>query len=163
MGLVDLIANNQKGAFEMLKWHLSDFTDADLLVRPVPAANHAAWQVGHLATLDAMLCGLFVPSVTIDLPANADKTYGKEGASSDDASRFLKKDAVLALLGQGNGALVDWMRTLTEADLARPAPEKLSGWVKTVGELVMQLPSHTAMHVGQIQVIRRKLGKPILF
>ena len=27
----------------------------------------------------------------------------------------------------------------------------------------MILPTHAAMHLGQFQVIRRKLGKPVLF
>jgi hypothetical protein len=32
-----------------------------------------------------------------------------------------------------------------------------------VGDILMLHPAHLAMHVGQIQVIRRKLGKPVLF
>jgi len=35
--------------------------------------------------------------------------------------------------------------------------------IPTMGHLVQLLPSHFAMHVGQMQVIRRKLGKPLLF
>ena len=31
-----------------LEWYVSDFSDADLLVRPVPGANHAAWQIGNV-------------------------------------------------------------------------------------------------------------------
>src|SRR5262249_609324 len=27
---------------------LEDLSDADLLIRPVPGANHIAWQLGHL-------------------------------------------------------------------------------------------------------------------
>jgi hypothetical protein len=33
----------------------------------------------------------------------------------------------------------------------------------TVGHVVHLFPTHAAMHIGQIQVLRRKLGKPILF
>jgi hypothetical protein len=129
----------------------------------VPGANHAAWQVGHLVALEAMLCGLYAPASAPALPADAKKTYGKEGASSDDAARFFKKDEALKLFSQARGGLVAWVKTLTEADLAKPAPEQFKGWVATIGALLLQLPGHTAMHVGQIQVIRRKLGKPILF
>ena len=56
-----------------------------------------------------------------------------------------------------------WVKTLTEADLAKPAPEQFKGWVATVGDLLFGILAHTTMHVGQIQVIRRKLGRPILF
>src|SRR6516164_9063686 len=30
------------------KMFLADLSDADLLVRPVPGANHIAWQFGHV-------------------------------------------------------------------------------------------------------------------
>ena len=36
------------GAGNVSEQYLSDLTDADLLVRPVPGANHIAWQLGHL-------------------------------------------------------------------------------------------------------------------
>ena len=38
-----------------LHWYVGDFTDADLLVRPVPNANHIAWQLGHLIDSERML------------------------------------------------------------------------------------------------------------
>ena len=31
-----------------LNWYVSDLSDADLFVRPVPAANHIAWQFGNV-------------------------------------------------------------------------------------------------------------------
>jgi hypothetical protein len=163
MAQLDLIANSLTSNFEMLKEHLAEFTDAEMLVRPVPNANHAAWQVGHLAVLEAMLCGMYVPEKAPKMPADAEKTYGREGASSDDASRFFKKEEGLKILGQARGALVEWVKTMSEADLAKPAPEWCKGWVATIGELLLGIIGHTTMHVGQIQVIRRKLGKKILF
>ena len=163
MAQLDLMANSLAGSFEMLKTHLADFSEADMLVRPVPAANHAAWQVGHLVVFEAMLCGLYAPQTKIELPADAEKTYGKEGASSDVASQFFKKDEGLALLGKAHAALVGWVKGLTEADLAKPGPAQFKGWVETIGELVLAIPNHMTMHVGQFQVIRRKLGKKHIF
>ena len=32
----------------MVPMYLGDLSDADLLVRPVPGANHIAWQIGHV-------------------------------------------------------------------------------------------------------------------
>jgi hypothetical protein len=60
-------------------------------------------------------------------------------------------------------ATIAWVKTLTPADLDKPTPEKMRNWAPTVGHLVTMLPNHLTMHLGQIQVIRRKLGKPILF
>jgi hypothetical protein len=31
-----------------LPMYVRDFSGADLLVRPVPGANHAAWQIGNV-------------------------------------------------------------------------------------------------------------------
>ena len=36
-------------------------------------------------------------------------------------------------------------------------------WAPTWGHLAYALPIHAMVHIGQIQVIRRKLGKPNLF
>ena len=161
--LVTLLANHLTGNLEMLKQHLADFSDADFMVRPVAGANHAAWQVGHLVFLENMLCGIYVPQSAIKLPDGLDKLYGKEGASNDDASKFFKKDEALKHLEHCRHALAAWLKGRTEADLAAPSPEMLRGWVPTVGELFNAIPMHTAMHIGQIQVTRRKLGKKILF
>jgi hypothetical protein len=35
-----------------LPMYVRDFSDADLLVRPVPGANHAAWQIGNVIAGD---------------------------------------------------------------------------------------------------------------
>ena len=46
MALIDLIANDLAGNLETLKHHLADFSDADIMVRPVPAdltAIRALW------------------------------------------------------------------------------------------------------------------------
>ena len=59
---ISMLAKNLAGNFEMLKNHLSDFTDADMMVRPVPHANHAAWQVGHLLFFENMVAGIYAPS-----------------------------------------------------------------------------------------------------
>ena len=162
MAQIDLIANNLAGNLDLLKSVLADFSDADMLIRPVPDANHAAWQLGHLAFFEAMVCGMYVPSKAPTLPADSKTLYGKEGASIDDPSRFFTKDEGLKILGQTRAALVDWARTLTEADLAKPGPEQFKGWVNTIGDLLITIIVHTTMHVGQFQVIRRKLGKKIL-
>ena len=35
-------------AHRLTRAYLSDFTDDDLLVRPIPEMNHVAWMLGHL-------------------------------------------------------------------------------------------------------------------
>src|SRR5258708_34372986 len=108
MAQLDLLADNLAQNHDMLKQHLADFSDADMMVRPVPAANHAAWQLGHLLSFEAMLCGLYAPDAAPKLPENFMKLHGKEGASIDDAGQFMKKDQALKLLDQTPAAPGSW-------------------------------------------------------
>jgi DinB superfamily len=120
--------------------------------------------VGHVLAFEVMCCKMYAPTAAPQgLPADMDKTYGKEGSTSDDPKRFLKKDELLKYLGQVNAGLAGWVRGMSPEDLAKPGPEQFKGWVNTIGELVLAIPVHETMHLGQIQVIRRKLGKKVLF
>ena len=74
-----------------------------------------------------------------------------------------KKADLLAYLDQAREALAKWVKTLNQADLEKQTPPPISGFAPTVGHLILMIPIHTAMHLGQFQVIRRKLGKPVLF
>jgi hypothetical protein len=163
MNVSDLLANDMVQGQDLLKQHLADFSDADMLVRPVPAANHAAWQLGHLLAFEAMVCGMYVPQAAPKLPENFSKIHGTDGAKIDDPRQFMKKDEMLKNLDQAHTALVNWVRQMSLEDLAKPGPEQFKGWVNTLGELALGIVGHATMHLGQIQVIRRKLGKKVLF
>jgi hypothetical protein len=161
--VIKMLADGLSGNLDMLKTHLADFSDADMMVRPVENANHAAWQLGHLLTFEAMVCGMFNAKAAPKLPDNAEKLYGKEGSKNDDKGAFIRKDEALTLLSKARGGLVEWARGLSDADLQKAGPEQFKGWVNTLGELITAIRDHTTMHIGQFQVIRRKLGKKVLF
>ncbi|HSU66732.1 MAG TPA: DinB family protein [Tepidisphaeraceae bacterium] len=163
MTVIELMANVLEGNLGMLTGTLADFSDADLLVRPVPAANHAAWQLGHLIKSEAGALGLINPALAPALPAGFADKFTKQTASIDDPSQFPKKAALIDTLTNVRSATVAWVKTLTPADLEKPSPERFRSWAPTLGHYVLMVPGHLAMHVGQLQVIRRKLGKPILF
>ena len=60
-----------------------DLSDADLLTRPVPGANHANWQIGHLIVAETKMmgaCGAAMP----ELPAGFAERYNKNTATIDD-------------------------------------------------------------------------------
>jgi hypothetical protein len=146
----------------MLKMSLSDFSDADLLVRPLPSANHTAWQLGHLICSECrmnMAAGAKMPA----LPPGFEAKFTKETAKVDDPAAFPKKSDLLAIYDQQRKGTITWVKGLSEKDLDAPAPERMRAFVPTVAALTMLGPSHLAMHLGQMQVIRRKLGKPVLF
>ena len=99
-------------ADEILTTYLSDMDDADLMVRSVPGANHIAWQLGHLVSSEQSMltgAGFSMP----DLPDGFAESYTKETSTSDDATKFHKKDEYLKLMAE--------QRTATLAALARVA------------------------------------------
>ena len=67
---------------------------------------------------------------------------------------------LIAQFERQRAATVAWASTLTQAqlDAAGPMP-----FLPTVAHLLNLGAAHIWMHCGQIQVLRRKLGKPILF
>jgi hypothetical protein len=148
---------------QILKMTLADFTDDEMLTRPVPGANHAAWQLGHLVASAAHLVGAVAPDlIPKPLAALGEKFSGKT-ANVDDPAFFPKKVELLEAFSQAYDAAAGWVRTLTPDDLLRPTPGRMAEYAPTVGHLALMLASHIMMHVGQMQVTRRRLGKPLLF
>jgi hypothetical protein len=156
-----LLIESYRQQNQLVQWHVADFSDADMLVRPVEHANHAAWHIGHLATTYPNVLNLIAPNTIPPLPQEFCDLHTKKGSTLNDG--FESKAQLLARLDQMTEAAIAWVEKLTDADLSKPAPPQLKGWVSTLGQLAYALPPHTNMHIGQIQVIRRKLGKPVLF
>ena len=52
---------------------------------------------------------------------------------------------------------------LSDADLDRPTTGQMAGFAPRLGDFFMLVANHTMMHAGQFSVVRRKLGKPVLF
>jgi len=150
-------------SLEVLEMTLADFSDADMLVRPVPAANHAAWQLGHLVCSESEMMRAVGAKDVPALPAGLAEKFSAATARVDDPSAFPAKGELLALLKRQRAATIAWVLELKEEDLGRAMPEALRSFIPTFGDCALLTPAHAAMHVGQFQVIRRKLGKPILF
>jgi len=157
--MVGSMAQSQK----MLKDHIADFSEADMLTRPTPAANHAAWQLGHLILAEAGMVNACTPGAVPAPPAGFAEKFTKETAKSDDPKAFASKAELLAAFDKGRTASIAWAKSLTPADLEKLGPEKMREFIPTVGHLLSLLPVHDAMHMGQVQVIRRKLGRPVMF
>jgi hypothetical protein len=141
--------------------HFSDYSDADMLARPCDAANHAAWQLGHLITSTANLVNMGSKDAFPAPSPEETKRYSREGCRLNDG--FASKAELLRRFGETNERAIKWIEGLSDADMDKPMPEALQAFAPTLGHLAYMLPSHVMMHLGQIQGIRRKLGKPVLF
>src|SRR4051794_28361192 len=92
MKATDAIKSALKSTQHLLEWYVSDLSDADLLVRPVPGANHTAWQLGHLIVGESFLVRTELPDAAYpDLPAGFTERYTKETAPIDTPTAFHTK------------------------------------------------------------------------
>ena len=163
MNAKDAIKTALTSTQRILEWYLSDLSDADLLVRPVPGANHIAWQLGHLINSECRL-GSQVPGAAYpELPAGFAERHNKANAMTDPPTGFGTKADYLGLFNQVRGATLAALARLPEADLDRPTAGDMAKFAPTLGALFLLTSNHALMHAGQFSVVRRKLGKPVLF
>lgn len=162
MTFTDILCDMLSRGVNLVNRTVSDFSDADMLVRPAPAANHAAWQIGHLINSEVNLVNMIIPGAVPAQPDDFRRKFSKETARLDDPAAFPGKAELLERFAQVRKNTVEWVRGLSDADRDRPAPPQIAGFAPTAGHLALVIPEHTAMHVGQIQAIRRVLGKPHL-
>jgi hypothetical protein len=148
---------------QICRGYLADLKDSDLMVRPVPGANHIAWQLGHLINTEYETIESMYPGSSSPLPAGFKQKHTKETAASDDPKAFYSKDEYLKLYDQVRAGTLKALDTAKEADFESPAPESVRRFCPTVAAVFTLHPHHWLMHAGQWAVVRRKLGKPPLF
>ena len=151
------------GGQHLVVSYLEDLSDADLLVRAVPGANHIAWQLGHLIGAENMMLEAIRPGSMPKLPAGFREKHTKETAKSDNPKNFLTKDEYLALAKEQRSGTLKVLESMSEADFDAPVPEPLSHYLRNVGDIFSMQCTHWVMHAGQWALIRRKLGRPPLF
>ncbi|MFV0443707.1 MAG: DinB family protein [Planctomycetaceae bacterium] len=144
----------------IVQGYLGDLTDADLLHRPCPGANHINWQLGHLMLSEQRMMEMAKPGSMPALPDGFEKRYGKETASSDNASEFDTKETLLQLHAKQRAATLALLDQMTDADFAG---ETGIDYAPTVQSLFLMQSMHWLMHAGQWAVVRRQLGRAPLF
>ncbi|MCE9546909.1 MAG: DinB family protein [Planctomycetia bacterium] len=159
----NLIKSSLDSSAFCINAYLSDLSDADLMVRPVPGINHIAWQLGHLIKSEHELINQVCPGAMPALPEGFAARYSKETAGSDDASKFDKKETFLRLMNEQRAGTVTALSKASDAELERESPEAIRNYAPTVGSTFALIGSHWMMHSGQWVVVRRKLGRQPMF
>jgi hypothetical protein len=159
----DAIKTSLTSTQHLLGQYLADFSDDDLLVRPVPAANHTAWQLGHLIASETMLGGM-VPGATYpELPASLKSQMDGKSNKTPPAGGYLKKTEYLDWFNKVRNATIANVDRASDADLDKPTPGDFAKWAPTIGALLVLTANHTLMPAGQFSVTRRALNKPVIF
>jgi hypothetical protein len=163
MNTKDVIRRSVKSTDNIVAGYLGDLTDAELLVRPVPGANHIAWQLGHLIAAEHMLVDAIAPGSMPKLPDGFKEKYSKETAHIDDPKAFHNKAELLRLMQEQRTGSLALLDKIKDEDLEKPAPEQFRSYFPQVIDLFLMQGTHAMMHAGQWAVTRRKLGRKPLF
>ncbi len=142
---------------------LGDLSDADIMQRPVENANHIAWQLAHLIGALHYFGETLKPGSMPALPEGLAQQYSKETAGSDDPAAFLSKDQYTGLLDQQREAMLQVVDELDESAFLADSPDELKSFAPQIIDLIGLAAEHEMMHSGQISMLRRKLGKPVVF
>lgn len=158
----DAIKLSLKSTQDMLNSYLGDLSDQDLTVRPVPAANNIAWQLGHLISAEQqMLTQLGAKAAP--LPAGFDIAYDGKASGSVPPGGYLKKADYLEMFNKLRSATIAHVESMSDADFDKAMTGPTAKWAPTVGALLVLMGNHVLMHAGQFTVVRRALNKPVLF
>jgi hypothetical protein len=143
--------------------YLADLTAEEMLVRPVPDANHVAWQLGHVIWAERSLIEAAVPGSMPPMPEGFGEKHGKGTSCSDDPQQFLSKEEYMALAKTVRAATLKALDQLSPEDFDKPVSGKMPPFVKCVGDCFVILSPHWVGHAGQWVVLRRKLARPRQF
>jgi hypothetical protein len=142
---------------------VEDFSEAELLVRPVPAANHPYWQLGHLCDIEADIVNSIRARTLGELPSDFRERFSSRRTKDDAALPGFGKLELLSLFGANREKTIALVKELTAEELDAAARKDYAHIAPQVADLLMLIVHQGMMHAGQMQVARRKLGKPILY
>lgn len=162
MSVKELLQHNL--TFSDVVWNsqISDLTDAELLVRQSPTANHAAWQLGHLIASERAFIEELRPGLSPALPEGFAELHSRDRAGNPSTEGFVTKQQYIDLHNAQRAVTLAVLESLTDADLAAAGPEKFRRMAPTVAALYLLTASHQTWHVGQITALRRHLNKPVV-
>ncbi len=138
--------------------YLQDLSDDDLMLRPHVGCNHLNWQIGHLIQSEHEMMQRVASMPT--LPDGFARRYTKETQGLDRRNDFCTKDELFQAQQEQRAGTLAALGQISETDLDRPTGVD---YAPTVGALLALIPAHWLMHAGQWVIVRRELGRPLLF
>lgn len=136
--------------------NLDGITHEESLVRAVPTGNHINWLVGHVVATRCLL----LPALH-QQPVWGEDTMAlyRRGSSGAVNANYLPFDEVLHAFRETHERLVAGIASVTDEELAAPAPFSPGGGPETLGSLLTKSTMHEGYHLGQTGILRRVIGK----
>lgn len=140
---------------------LDGLSDEQWVHQAFEGANHALWNVGHLACVDAWFLGCVGGDGEAVKEAWMDRFWiGSEPAPGLDANPPVAE--VRRALGRTREALVAHLRGLPDEDLLLDCGEPLAHAAPTRAHMPSLMAWHDANHMGQVFMSRRSMALPFV-
>ncbi len=156
----DVIAAALANSQALLKRYTADLQPAEYLHRPVSTANCAAWTIGHLVLTDRKALGALEVRDLPPLPDGFEKRFSRE-EGCPQAGEFGDVSILMPLFDQHRNLLIEAVKRAPLELLSKPTGSKHPMFA-TVADTATFMALHTSLHAGQITLIRRSLGRPVL-
>jgi hypothetical protein len=163
MNIKDCIRSSLRIADFLSRGYLADITPDEMLHRPVPGANHIAWQLGHLIAAERMLVEAAAPGSMPALPEGFAERHRRDRTPSDNPADYLTKEEYLQLADEVRASTLKVLDEFSESDFDKPVTARVPPFVKCAGDCFATIGPHWSLHAGQWVVLRRKLNRPVMF
>jgi hypothetical protein len=142
---------------------MKEIPDERLAEQPLPGVNHPAWIIGHLALTGDFAVKLLGGEQT--LPKSWILQFGPKSTPSTERDIYPTKEELLNQLMERFELARQLAVSPDPEAMSRPNPRPhMVKRLPTVADLVsFLLTGHLALHLGQLSVWRRMIGKSPLF
>lgn len=137
---------------------VADIPDERMCVQPYPAANHAAWVLGHLAYVFDSMTRVWGQQPT--MPREIADLFKVGSQPTEDRSKYPSKAALWEMYEQNCLRVVEIVKTAPPEKFNEEFPNpRLRFMLPTIGvAMVHILTSHQGVHLGQLSAWRRAQG-----
>jgi hypothetical protein len=158
----EAIAYSLRSSKLMLHRYVDDLKPEEFQHRPCLGANNASWIIGHLTCIDRSQLEKLGANPLPSLPEGFTERFATtRAAATGTMADFGDPLELVKHFDAHRDLLIATAAKLPAATLQSDPPSS-SPLFQDRGESLLFLGLHTAMHLGQLSIIRRSLGRPPL-
>ncbi len=140
---------------------IKDMTEEELLFQPAEKRNHAWWIFGHMVL--SVDIARYLSGTAALTPKEWEPLFDYGTFPAATGENYPSKEELAAQFNKNVDAVVEALKQMTDDQLSEePAvkmPEALRDFFKTKGGIITGYAYHCMFHHGQIETIRKMLGK----
>jgi hypothetical protein len=155
----EAIAYSLRTSKALFHRYLDDLKPQEFEHQPCPGGNSAAWVAGHLIRTDRRSLSWLGATDLPAVPDGFEERFIPTRAAAAEQKGYGDPKELMVLFDAHRDRLIDAVLAADESKFAEPAPMQ-SPLFTDRGEALLFMALHTAMHLGQVSIIRRSLGYP---